>query len=126
VTPEEEFRVLLKASATNFWRAWTQLSQLVHEANVKKGFWPERKSDRNVGELLALVHSEISEGLEAYRHNNAFDDHLPDYRGLSVELADAVIRILDMDHGLTLYVGAAIADKLMYNLNRPHKHGKTL
>jgi hypothetical protein len=43
-----------------------------------------------------------------------------------VELADAVIRILDMDAGLDLRVSSALSGKLLYNLNRPHKHGKTL
>jgi hypothetical protein len=127
MTPEEQaFRAEIREAVMHFWLAWVPLSKLVHEANVRKGFWPENKADRNVGEMLALIHSEISEGLEAYRHNNAPDDHLPEYLGLSVELADAVIRILDMDAGLDLRVSSALSGKLLYNLSRPHKHGKTL
>jgi hypothetical protein len=123
---EVAFRAAIKEAAMHFWLAWVPLAKLVHEANVQKGFWPENKLDRNVGEMLALIHSELSEGLEAYRHDNAPDDHLPQYSGLAVELADAVIRILDLDGGLELHVGSALTDKLLYNLSRPYRHGKTL
>lgn len=77
--------------------------------------------DRNKGELLALVHSEISEALEAER-KNLMDDKLLHRRGAEVELADAVIRILDYcaAHGYDL--DGTIADKRAYNaLRQDHK-----
>lgn len=77
---------------------------------------------RNVGEMIALVHSELSEGLEGYR-KNLMDDHLPHRRSLEVELADAVIRIFDMAGGLGLDLPAAVMEKLAYNRRRQdHTH----
>lgn len=73
---------------------WTALSQQVHQDNVKKGFWPDGVESRNVGELLALVHSEISEAYTAGLVE-ANDDKLTHLNGFDVEIADAVIRLLD-------------------------------
>lgn len=70
-----------------------------------------------VGTKLALVHSEISEGLEGHR-KGLKDDHLPHRDMLEVELADAVIRIFDLAGGLNMNLGAAIAEKLAYNAQR--------
>ena len=43
------------------------------------------------------------------------DDKLPHRSMLEVELADCIIRILDMAYGLGLNIGAATAEKLEYN-----------
>lgn len=98
-----------------------ELSKLIHQRAVSKGFWEE---ERNVGELIALIHSELSEALEAYRDGDKPDDKLPNHRGLTVELADALIRILDMAGGMNLDIAGAIVDKLNYNKSRAYKHGK--
>ena len=97
------------------------LQTAIHVNAVHKGFWPD---DRNIPEAMALIHSEISEALEAYRSGNPPDDHLPEFDGVTVELADAVIRILDLAGGLDLRVAEAIAAKMEYNTKRPHKHGR--
>jgi len=76
--------------------------------------WPPK---RNVGELLCLVHSEISEAMEGHRKGLP-DDKLPHRPMLEVELADAVIRIFDMAGGLHLDLPGAIAEKLAYNASR--------
>jgi hypothetical protein len=75
------------------------------------------KPPRNIGELLCLVHSEVSEAMEGAR-KGLMDDHLPHRPMLEVELADAVIRILDMAGGLGLDLPGAIAEKLAYNARR--------
>jgi NTP pyrophosphatase (non-canonical NTP hydrolase) len=83
--------------------------------------------DRNVGEMLALVHSEISEALEGHR-KGLMDDHLPQYRMFTVELADAIIRILDIAANIAPELPEALMDKLEYNRRREdHKpeHRKT-
>ena len=73
--------------------------------------------ERNVGELIALAHSELSEALEAHR-KNLMDDKLPSRRGIEVELADCMIRILDTAGGLGLDIGGALVEKLEYNRTR--------
>ena len=72
---------------------------------------------------LALITSEISEALEADR-KDLMDDHLPQYYGFDVELADALIRILDLCGANNVDIGKVVRDKLAYNKSRPFKHGK--
>lgn len=98
---------------------------LIHELNITAGWWHDINTgaplQRNVGELLMLVVSEVAEGMEGHR-KNLKDDKLPHRPMLEVELADAVIRIFDMAGGLKLDVAGAIVEKLKYNMFRPdHK-----
>lgn len=94
-----------------------------HWAALRNGWWLDLETGksligrRNMGEMLALVHSEISEALEAHRKNLA-DDKLPHRNGLEVELADAVIRIADIAGAHNLDVAGAIQEKLRYNATR--------
>ncbi len=105
-----------------FRRGWNNVAQDAHENAVNKGFWPEE--GRNDGELLALIHSEISEALEAIRAGNPPDDKLPQFTGAEVELADAVIRIMDMALARQWRVAEAIEAKMAFNKTRAYKHGK--
>lgn len=91
----------------------------VHKANQK--WWQDLKTGeplkRNVGELLCLVHSELSEAMEGHR-KNLQDDKLPLRPMIEVELADAVIRIFDIAAGLHLDLGGAYVEKIAYNATR--------
>ena len=98
----------------NIENAANNLADYCHGLAKECGWWA---TDRNVGEMIALCHSELSEALEAHRKDK-MDDHLPDRKGIEVELADAVIRIFDLAGGLGLDIGAAMAAKLAYNANR--------
>lgn len=74
-----------------------------------------------VAQKLCLVHSEISEAMEGHR-KGLMDDKLPDRPMLEVELADAVIRIMDLAGAMNLDIGGAIVEKLQFNTQRPdHK-----
>lgn len=77
---------------------WDVLAKQVHNDNVDKGFWPADIMDRNVGEALALVHSEITEAYEASLEPSSMDDKLTDYPAVWVEIADAIIRVLDLGY----------------------------
>lgn len=91
----------------------------VHKANER--WWVNIHTgahiQRNVGELLMLIVSELSEAMEGHR-KNLMDDKLPHRTMLEVELADAVIRIFDMAGGLELDLGGAVQEKLAYNATR--------
>lgn len=73
--------------------------------------------ERNFGELVALMHSELSEALEAHR-KNLMDDKIKTRIGAEVELADCIIRILDACGGLGYDIGGALVEKLIFNAVR--------
>lgn len=90
-----------------------------HAANAK--WWHDietgERLDRNKGEMIALMHSELSECLEGVR-KGLMDDKLPNRKMEEVELVDTMIRIFDYAaaHGLDLE--GAYRDKMAYNANR--------
>lgn len=105
-----------------FRRGWSNIAQDVHENAVNKGFWPPE--GRNDGEIIALIHSELSETLEGIRAGNPPDDKLPEFTSAEVELADVVIRIMDMAVARQWRVAEAIEAKMAFNKTRAFKHGK--
>ena len=103
-------------------REWVEAA---HTNAKSKGFW-----DSNTGavpEKLCLVHSEISEALEEWRRDGHMqvwygEDGKPE--GFPVELADAMLRIMDLAGGMGVDLERAIQIKHEYNKSRPHLHGK--
>jgi len=118
----------------------------VHNNAVAHGWYDEK---RTFGDIIALIHSELSEAFEFERekNNDKYMDGRIDYQyhysgggyiatamneltttkpdGVLVELADVVIRVFD-------YVGSidrvddfvkALNEKHEYNKSRPYKHG---
>lgn len=102
-------------------QAINTLSRDIHQANVEVGWYTDvatgNRKERNVGELLMLVVSEVAEAMEGYR-KGLLDHHLPHRSMIEVELADAVIRIAGMAGYLNLDLGGAIVEKLAFNAVR--------
>lgn len=91
-----------------------QMQARIHQQNREMGWWD---NPREMGTLLCLVHSEISEAMEGER-KGLMDDHLPHRPMLEVELADAMIRIMDIAASRDLDLAGAIVEKVDYNRKR--------
>lgn len=87
------------------------LSELVQDAFVMIA---QRATVRR---KLLDIHSAISRAMEGAR-KGLQDDKLPHRSALEVELADALIRILDAAGGMNLELGGAFAEKLAFNISR--------
>ncbi len=112
---------MLPASAKVFKIYFEMMQQAVY-ATAKEHGWYEDDSF-NCGEKIALMHSELSEALDALRHGDPPDSHIPDFKGTEAELADVIIRIMDYAEHVGIDVAGAILAKAAYNENRPYKHG---
>ncbi len=94
---------------------------LAHRTAVDAGWYRNPQTgetiQRNFGEVIALMHSELSEALEADR-KGLFDDKLPHRSGVEVELADCCLRIFDTAAALGVNLAGAIIEKNRYNRQR--------
>jgi NTP pyrophosphatase (non-canonical NTP hydrolase) len=117
----------------------TELAIDVAKANMDKGFWNKRQNLKEclfnrdaqleLIEALALIMTEAAEAIESVRKNLNWsedkDHHLPHRTNLETELADIMIRCLDLAGGLNIDIGQVVWEKLEYNSTRPYLHGKT-
>ena len=107
-----------------------EISSLVHKTAVAHGWWDG--DDRNFGELIALMHSELSEALEEWRSGHALieiyynDDNSAKPEGIPIEFADLAIRLFDTCEHYGIDLEAAIVIKAEFNEYRPYRHGGKL
>lgn len=115
-----------------------ELSKACFRNSRSHGFWD---GDQNIAEKLCLIHSEVSEALEEVRMGNHVRDmtfqpdtqgldteqaqlHIPKPVGFPSEMADIIIRVMDLCGAYDIDIQGAVEQKMTYNASRPHKHGK--
>lgn len=113
-----------RAELLVFEKCLADMTKLVRRRNEK--WWQDINTglpiERNIGELLMLTVSELAEAMEGHR-KKLNDDKLPHRPMFEVELADTLIRILDMAGGLGLDLAGAFIEKMEYNATRKdHTH----
>ena len=96
-----------------FVKYFNDIQKSVHETAKSKGWWDK---ERNDAECVALMHSELSECLEAMRAGNPNDDKIPTYSGVEAELADVIIRIMDFAEARRYNVAGALIEKAKMNM----------
>jgi len=123
-----------------FVREFNHIATKAHANSRAKGFWNDKDLLASVAQShspglaayaeaaiisseIALIQSEASEALENVRGGFEPDDKVPEFMGIEAELADVVIRIMDMAAGRGFRVGAAIIAKMAMNATRPPMHG---
>lgn len=108
-----------------------QLADDISSTSETKGFWDIPNPEIIIPIKLALLHSEVTEALDV--HRNVYDDSEEDpligmtdmqEQDFTEELADVIIRALDLAGYYELKVGDAVVAKIEKNANRPHKHNK--
>ena len=98
------------------------LSAILHETAIEKGFWDGEINYDKIGNKLALVHSEVTEVLEAIRKNKGSEEVVE-------EIADVLIRVLDIyaamrnSGDLVESLDEILFNKMEKNKARPKLHG---
>lgn len=100
---------------------YNRMAMKINDTATQHGWWDDDRSD---GECIALMHSELSEALEALRKDNPSSTKIPEFSNIEEELADCIIRIMDYGTQNQLDIAGAIIAKQQYNETRPYKHGK--
>lgn len=106
--------------------AMDMMAEEVHQFIRAKG-WDD---DKTFGDCMALLHSEVSEALEAYRDHGIHDateevgpDEIPKPEGVGSEFADVFIRLLDDCLRYNIDLFREFRRKMDYNWTRSFRHG---
>lgn len=98
------------------------LAAMLHEVAVEKGFWDGEYGHDKIGNKLALVHSEVTEVLEAIRKSHGSEK-------IVEEMADVIIRLLDVyaamrnEEQVLHSLDEVLEEKINKNKERPRLHG---
>ena len=107
-----------------------ELRDKAHATAKSKG-WHEYDGEPSTVQIvawMALIHSEVSEATEEVRVGNLKPRNSARSRplGLPSELADVIIRVLDVCGALNIDIEEAVRLKMAYNETRPNRHGGKL
>lgn len=98
------------------------LAAILHETAIEKGFWEGEYSHDKIGNKLALVHSEVTEVLEAIRKSKGSEEVVE-------EMADVIIRLLDVyaamrnEEAILHSLDDILHKKININKERERLHG---
>lgn len=116
----------------DFAKALDGLAEEISELAEQKGFWSDEFDELSIIPIkLALVHDEVSEALRV--HREVYDDGTVDVitdmtdmqeEDFTEELADIIIRVLDLAGFYGFDIGATVLDKIERNRSRPTRHNK--
>lgn len=118
-----EYKPEIDWDASEFIVAWDAASKRANDIATKSGWHDPSKS---VAESILLVHAELSEAVEALRIDDPESKQVPGRTEVEVELADAIIRIMDLAKAKGYSIGEAIVEKMSYNETRDRRHGNKI
>lgn len=136
---------------SHFTQSWNTIAADIHATNIEKGWWDQETKvglavlnhlldtdadpslidavipmlRRNDGEALMLIVTEVAEVLEGLRDRNPPSEKIgaAGFTQAEEEMADVVIRVMDLCCARNWRVAEAIKAKLEYNRTRPFRHG---
>lgn len=112
------------------------IAEDINDYSHSHGFWDDNvPMGYKVMAKLLLINSEVAEATEELRRKPLIDWPAPGFmcdvisgkpEGFSVELADALIRTLDLMYECGIDIDYVVKMKMAYNKTRPYKHGKSV
>ena len=106
-----------------FIRSFREFQKTANKIAHLKGWYEEKKT---FGDIISLMHSELSEALEGFRIGNPPSQKIPEFSEIEEELADVVIRIMNAASKMGFNVAGAIPAKIAFNAGRKYRHGGKL
>jgi NTP pyrophosphatase (non-canonical NTP hydrolase) len=101
--------------------------QLIHDTAKEKGFYDDWEGKpEQVLAKLALIHSEVSEVLEAYRKEQGSDKILEEFADIFIRCYDLLVALEGKGIIKTFEIDSTIREKMKINGKRKHKHGNLL
>lgn len=118
--------VLAEYQMDMFTSAIQAMTDEIREWAIGKGWREPDAPPRDPLQLLMLVTTEVAEAAEAFRNGNPMCERpgMNEFSHAEEELADVIIRILQMGDEFGFDIGGAICAKMRFNWTRPYKHGK--
>lgn len=101
---------MMSTNSSIYW-----MTSEIRELNIHNGWRTEEGNDNTLGDDVALLHSEVSEILEAFRHDN--------WEELQAECADVLIRLLDFCDRRNIDLFTEYMKKMRKNWERGYRHG---